>query len=243
MVEITVGIPAYIKNNINREFLRQAIESVKNQSYRDFEIIVVDDASTVDIKDLCMGENIFYFRNEKNEGIGFTRNKICELAKGKWVTFCSADDLLPDYALKKHMEAAEKNPDAAQYSDYVNIDDYGRQISVFNAPYHEDRQQLILEVYAWMQRNDQFINFSTLFAKRKHFEILPIQPLRMSEDFLWVAQACKQFDFIHIDKPLCFYRRHAGQATSLRGMDDIINVAQQIKERIFNEVFSEKKQW
>lgn len=240
MPKISVIIPTYIRDLVNREFLRQAIESVKNQSYKDFEIIIIDDASPIDIRDLCIQSaanyeiensghlDIVYFRNDENLGIGATRQKGIELSKGNWITFCSADDLLPEDALKKHMEAAEKNPDAVQYSNYVNIDDKGRQISVFFAPYHSDKQQLILEAYAWAFRGDMFCCFSTLFAPRRCFETLPIQPLRMSEDLAWWIQAVKQFPFIHIEKPLCYYRRHAGQVTSQRTAEELKRTAEDI---------------
>ena len=107
----TVAIPVY-----NRlVFTKQAIESVLNQTFKDFELLIVDDCSTEDgvweyiknIKDI----RVRVYRNEKNIGIVPNWRQCIELAKGKWFRFLLNDDLLFKDALEITEELIRKFPE------------------------------------------------------------------------------------------------------------------------------------
>lgn len=100
----TVAIPVY-----NRpDYTKQAVESVLNQSFRDFELLIVDDCSTekgvwkylISLKD----PKIRVFRNDKNMGIVLNWRKCIELAEGKWFKFLLNDDVF----FKDCLEITEK---------------------------------------------------------------------------------------------------------------------------------------
>jgi glycosyltransferase involved in cell wall biosynthesis len=88
---VSVIIPSF-----NREkLILKAIDSVLNQTYQDFEILVIDDASTDNTEQVIKGlgkENIQYFRMEKNGGQCIARNFGISKAKGKYVAFLDSDD-------------------------------------------------------------------------------------------------------------------------------------------------------
>jgi len=91
MPKVSVIIPAY--NGATR-YLREAIESVRNQTMQDFELIIVDDASQDDTsKCIPNSHNIHYFRKAVNEGQASARNTGASMAQGDYVAFLDQDDL------------------------------------------------------------------------------------------------------------------------------------------------------
>lgn len=76
--------------------IRRAILSAINQTYRDIEIIVIDDSSTDDSKKICeeYNENIKLYSTEKNSGLPHSRSLGIEIAQGEFITFVDADDFL-----------------------------------------------------------------------------------------------------------------------------------------------------
>lgn len=105
---VSVIIPSF---NMAR-FVREAVESVLNQTYADFELIVVDDGSTDDTEIVLkeFSGNIRYYK-QRNGGESAARNRGIELALGEYVAFLDADDLwLPD-KLKLQMEAFKSHQD------------------------------------------------------------------------------------------------------------------------------------
>lgn len=95
----SVIIPTY-----NRaKYIKKAIESVLNQTFSDFELIIADDASTDNTKEIVSSikdSRIIYFKNEKNLERCITRNKGIQMAKGKYIAFLDSDD----YHLPNHLE-------------------------------------------------------------------------------------------------------------------------------------------
>ena len=84
-------------------FLQRSISSVLNQTFTDFELIIIDDASTDNTKDVIdtfNDERIRYFKNEKNRERSASRNKGIELSKGKYICFLDSDDSYKVHHLK-----------------------------------------------------------------------------------------------------------------------------------------------
>lgn len=97
---ISVIIPAYN----NEIYISRCIESVLGQTYRNIEIIVINDCSTDNTGDiiqryLTKDNRIAYYHNENNIGVGYTRNKGIELAKGKYIYFLDSDDYIETTAI------------------------------------------------------------------------------------------------------------------------------------------------
>lgn len=110
--------------------IRRAILSAINQTYRDIEIIVIDDCSTDDSKRICeeYNENIKLYSTEKNSGLPHSRSLGIEIAQGEFITFIDADDYLNhDAILECVNEHKRTNADIVQMK-------ITRRISKLNIP-------------------------------------------------------------------------------------------------------------
>ncbi len=98
-----------IANFNNGCYLPEAIESVRSQTYSNWEIIIVDDCSTDNSDDIYRelekDGRIKIFHNDANKGVGYTKRRLCELAQGEIAGFLDADDALIDTAIEKMCEA------------------------------------------------------------------------------------------------------------------------------------------
>jgi glycosyltransferase involved in cell wall biosynthesis len=107
---VSVLMPAY-----NAEkYIAEAIESILNQTFQDFEFIIVDDCSIDNtlkiIEEYAQQDNrIGCFKNEINLGIAGNRNKLVSLAKGKYIVWQDADDISLPYRLEHQYQFMEKN--------------------------------------------------------------------------------------------------------------------------------------
>lgn len=110
---ITVITPTYKRH----QYLKNAIDSVLAQTYKDFEMIVVDDnppgseerVRTEDVMREITDPRVYYIQNEKNLGGAGSRNKAIEMANGEYISFLDDDDMyLPD-RLKVQVEAMEEH--------------------------------------------------------------------------------------------------------------------------------------
>jgi Glycosyltransferases, probably involved in cell wall biogenesis len=95
MVDISIIMAVY--NTPNKKILIDSIESILNQTYKNFEFIICDDASndsTYEIlKEICKDSRIKLIRNKINNKSGKTRNRCIEIAKGKYIALMDADDI------------------------------------------------------------------------------------------------------------------------------------------------------
>lgn len=91
-VEISIIVPVY---NASR-YLRECIESVLTQSFKDFELILVNDGSTDDSLDICKkyekSDGRIIVVSQANAGVSKARNRGLDVARGEWITFADADD-------------------------------------------------------------------------------------------------------------------------------------------------------
>ena len=128
---ISVIIPTY-----NRaEYLKQAIGSVLNQTLKDFEIIVVDDASTDNTKETVLGcgDRVSYIYQDDKERAA-ARNKGISVAKGEYVAFLDSDDMWMPEHLEKCFDSIEKNKELGLvYSGSYMVDEAGKIISKMKA--------------------------------------------------------------------------------------------------------------
>ena len=116
-------------------FIRESIESVISQTYKNWELIIVDDNSgdgTVEIVRDMMGhdDRILLFQNPQNLGAAITRNKALSEAKGPWIAFLDSDDLWEPTKLERQIKFMEKNNYAFSYHEYVEIDEQDKEIGV-----------------------------------------------------------------------------------------------------------------
>ena len=120
---VSVIIPTYNRAPL----IPQAIDSVLQQTFADFEIIVVDDGSTDDTESVVKtyGDRVRYVRTP-NGGIGHARNVGMKHARGRYFTFLDSDDLLYPYALELQTRLLERFPAVSMVcAEMTGFDDHG----------------------------------------------------------------------------------------------------------------------
>lgn len=107
----TVIIPLYNKE----KYIEKALKSILNQTFTDFEVLIVNDCSTdksLEIASEFVSEKIQIIQHEKNSGLAATRNTGIKKAKSNYVTFLDADDLWKPYFLEKIYYLIQNFPEA-----------------------------------------------------------------------------------------------------------------------------------
>ncbi|MHC4890206.1 MAG: glycosyltransferase, partial [Planctomycetota bacterium] len=136
---VSVIMPAYNA----AEYITKAIESVLIQNYRNFELIVVDDGSIDNTRDIVAGfkdERIKYFYKE-NAGPASARNLAIKKAKGTFIVSLDSDDMITPDFIAKHMKVFEKHPQADLiYCDDCLIDEDDKPIRVIERPEYSDKK-------------------------------------------------------------------------------------------------------
>lgn len=201
MPKVSVIIPAYN----SAQYVGEAVESALAQTYKDHEIIVVDDGSTDNTKEVLSPytSRIKYFFQE-NRGAPAARNFGISRSRGRYVAFLDADDLwLPD-KLEKQVMALESNPHLAFVSSGTYaVNAQNQIIGVWN------KNPQIKENFGNLLENN-FIYILTVVVRRDCLDKVGGFDERLfpSDDYdLWLRLA-KRYPFGYIDAPLAKYRIH-----------------------------------
>lgn len=109
-MKLSIVIPVF---NVEK-YLKQCIDSILNQNFKDFELILIDDCSTDSSLDICKlykknNRNINVFHLDKNMGVSFVRNKGIDIAKGEYITFVDSDDFVEQDIYSNSILEMEKN--------------------------------------------------------------------------------------------------------------------------------------
>ena len=95
MAEISIVIPCY---NVRKEYFRNCIESIRKQTFSDFEVIIIDDGSTQEcaefIDEICSTDSRLKAYHQKNQGVSVARNNGVLYSTGRYITFVDADDIV-----------------------------------------------------------------------------------------------------------------------------------------------------
>lgn len=125
--EISIGLPIYN----GEKFLKEAIDSILNQTFEDFELIISDNASTDNTEAICReyaakDSRIRYYRNQQNLGAAKNYNNVFELSKSKFFKWANHDDIHAPEFLEKCLNALEQNSSAVlAFPKSILIDEHG----------------------------------------------------------------------------------------------------------------------
>lgn len=201
---ISVIIPTY---NCAR-FLMESVGSVLSQTYRPYEIIVIDDGSTDNTKEVLQPvmQRIKYVQLEQNKGSPVVRNIGIQAAQGEYVAFLDADDVWLPEKLQTDRECFDKHPDVGMvYSKHINIDEKG---VVFHGAMKKRLPCGKIFVQLFSEQN--FIITSSVVVRKAVFETTGLfdEQLFNCQDWdMWLRIAF-YFKSAGIDKPLVKYRHN-----------------------------------
>ncbi|WP_173443885.1 glycosyltransferase family 2 protein [Selenomonas ruminantium] len=183
---VSIITPTY---NCGR-FIGETIESVQQQTYTNWEMIIVDDCSTDDTKSvvekyLQKDKRIKYHCLAENSGAAVARTKAMELATGQYMAFLDSDDLWMPDKLEKQLEFMQKNNYAFTSTSYQHMSEEGEMIpKVLQAIPKTDYNRLLL---------DCPVGNSTVMydvSKMGKFQVPNIR--KRNDDALWLAMLKKE---------------------------------------------------
>lgn len=205
---VSVVIPNY---NHGR-FVGDAIRSVLNQIYQSFEIIVVDDGSTDNSREVVaqFGNRVQYIW-QQNKGLPGARNKGLLAACGKYIAFLDSDDCWLPAFLQTTLERLEADLSlGAVHTGFFFMDSVGGllpQVGTYVVPDDQMYDRLL---------DGEFFMPSSVVVRRTCFEKVGLfdETLRFSEDWDMWLRVAREFRFAGIPEPLLKYRIHGNNMTS-----------------------------
>lgn len=207
---VSVIIPSYNRKTL----LSRAIGSVLAQTEQDFEIIVVDDASTDGtkewLKEMYTDERIRYERLSHNSGVHIARNHGLELARGESIVFLDSDDELLPSALERGMQALRR--------------DFGMCIAPFRRDDGSltgfDRQEGELPFIDFLCENGMR-DTKNSFAMMRREAIGDVRYLSRNLDFIFFRRVGARTRIYFLPEPLGLYHKSGGSMTKARKAPDL----------------------
>jgi len=198
---VSVCIPTYNR----KDYLKETLLSVFAQTYKDYEIVIVDDGSTDGTEEMIkqLGRNIRYHWRE-NAGDAAARNKLIELAAGKYITFLDSDDLLAPDAVERMTSVMQQQTEPViVYGPYLRIDRHGNVTG-------RDKRKLYSGFVTKYLFQDIFVHPNgslfpkTLLQQAGGFD----ESLHVCSDYdMWLCLSLK-YRFIALPEPTFKRRRH-----------------------------------
>lgn len=207
---VSIVLPTYTRAAL----LGHSIRSVLAQTYRDFELIVIDDNSKDNTPEVVRSfgdPRIRYYRNEQNLKLPRGLNRGFGLARGDYLTWTSDDNLYCPDAIEKMVAMLATGECDFVYADYF---DFGRQDAVTGQPLDTRRVKL-----PGTPRLDQGNNIGAcfLYTRAVYERIGDYDPeLFLVEDYDYFIRARKHFRFRHIPEALYYFGRHDDSLTTSR---------------------------
>ncbi len=206
---ISVGMPVYN----GEKYIAKSIESILNQTFGDFELLISDNASTDHTESICReyakkDERISYFRNEKNVGAGPNYNILFGKARAPYFRWHNADDLITPDAHKLCLQTLEQNPQAVLcYGKTKIIDGAGNHLSDYDDNLHITDSAIY----------DRFVKFNSIVGMTNAiYGLMRSDALRktrlfgnfMASDTVFMGELIMYGTFIEIPEQLFFRRMH-----------------------------------
>lgn len=132
-VKVSVVMPLYNA----APFFEKSVASVLNQTYKDWELLIVDDCSTDGSGEQALAYSkldarVLYFRNAVNSGVAASRNVALDNASGHFVAFLDSDDQWAENKLERQVDFAVRNSSVISYCAYSRISENGSELGVVN---------------------------------------------------------------------------------------------------------------
>jgi len=215
MPKVSVCIPTYNRS----KFLQESIESVLAQTYRDFELIICDNASTdntIDVVKSFKDPRIKFFINDNNTGAVNNMNKCIELAEGDYITIFHDDDVMILNNLEYKVKFLDETPNVGLvYSDVYIIDANGKVTDGPSTVNMNSKQEVILSGLTFFKKlvfGGNFIYCPSVLLRKRCYDKLGKYDVRLpgASDYEMWARTSLYYDIGYIACPLIKYRRHQG---------------------------------
>lgn len=228
---VSVCVPTYNRSS----YLRQAMDSVLKQTFGDFELLVVDNASTDDTATVVSGyrnPRVRYHCNESNLGMVGNWNKCLELARGEFIAILHDDDLWLPRFLEHMVAALDSNPEAGfAYCPCYFVDEVGTHIGEASRTFSTDCYIESRTLFGMLvQRSGGFSNPGVLVRRRCYAAVgLYDDTLIQCADWdMWLRLSFR-FDAAYIAEPLTCYRMHTNSISKKQASYPILVVQDSLR--------------
>lgn len=207
MPRVSVLMPVY---NV-APYLKEAMDSILNQTYRDFELIVLNDCSpdnSEEILDTFSDERIVRYRGQQNVGLANVLNMGIEMARGEYIARMDSDDISLPQRMEKQVAYLDNHPTVDLVSAGMQRFGASQEVMIrpsdiedvkFNAMSHSP---VLHASSVW--RKDKFLNHNLFYRQ----EMVPV------EDYdLWTRALAQGLVLVNTPDVLYLYRTHSSQVT------------------------------
>jgi glycosyltransferase involved in cell wall biosynthesis len=220
---VSIGMPVFN----GEKYLTEALDSILVQTYRDFELIISDNASTDHTQQICReyatkNSRIHYYRNEKNLGAPKNYNRVFELSSGEYFKWAAHDDVLAPEYLQKCIAVLDKDPSIVLcHSKTGRIDEHGTLVGSYN-------QGMLRRISSW-KPHERFRDLIGLFytscpvfgvIRATSFRKSPLHGDYIGADRNLLAEIGLIGRIHEIPECLFFWRDHPDSYTSIYYGDD-----------------------
>jgi glycosyltransferase involved in cell wall biosynthesis len=241
--KISVIVPCYNQ----AKYLDASLQSVLNQTYQDWECIIVNDGSNDNTESIgkkwAAKDKRFYYLHKENGGLSSARNSGLNVAKGDYIQFLDADDFLNDRKFELSLQQFLTDP-----SNDIKV-------AISNFRMFIDNPNITTEPYCHLK--EHFFNFETLLNSWDYSFTIPIhcgffdrilfenfrfpEILKAKEDWvMWVSLFHTNCKATFINEPLALYRRNPESMTSTKDMlPDFINACIYFKDYLSNAEYND----
>ena len=201
---VSIIVPIYNAE----QYLRRCVDSILNQEYTDFELLLVNDGSTDASGDICeeygdQDPRVIVIQKE-NTGVSDSRNRALDRARGKYLQFLDSDDWITPDATRLFVRAAEEYGCDMVISDFYRV--VGERLST-KGDIEEEGVLTREEFAAHMMENPADFYYGVLWNKLYRRDIVEEHKLRMDTDISWCEDFMFNLEYIRYAK--VFYALHA----------------------------------
>ncbi|MCP3932977.1 MAG: glycosyltransferase [Bacteroidetes bacterium] len=218
-------VTIYITNYNYAEYLPRAIESVLKQTFRDYELLIIDDGSTDNSREIIKkyeGHNNVFIIFQNNQGLNRTNNNALKLANGKYIIRLDADDFFEPRAIEVMANVLDNSPQYAMvFPDYYLVDERGNIIEEIRR--HDfDHEVKLLDLPAH--------GACTMIRRGVLLDVGGYDESFICQDCydIWLKIISK-YKVTNINVPLFYYRQHERSLT--KNESKILETRSVIKEK------------
>lgn len=211
---VSIIMPSY---NTGR-YISKSIESVIAQTYKNWELIIVDDCSTDNtdevIEQFINDKRIRYLKNEHNFGAAVSRNRALRESNGKWIAFLDSDDLWMPNKLMLQLDFMMKYGYHFSYTNYLEIDEGGKSNGItVTGPKRITKTGMFN--YCWP-------GCLTVMYDRDFIGLLQIQDIKKNNDYAMWLKVCRKADCYLLNRVLAKYRKGRKESISNNSIKTMI---------------------
>lgn len=232
-VKVTIILPVYNKD----KYLENTLEQIRNQTFKDFECIMVDDGSTDNSGKICdefvKKDSRFKVFHIKNDGVSHARNVALDKAQGEYITFIDGDDEIYPQYIENLVSCLELNNADFVIGGYEIFWDNNETLEyrLYDGENKLYTMEELLKTFAEDQKKNGIYGyccgklFKSSLAENVRFD----ENLKLAEDFDFYLKIYAKINTIYLDDKTYYRYRQEAANSSFKVLDDRIDYMAQLK--------------